>query len=59
MPSAALGTGDVAVKKEKDEGEKERGRKEGSHHGTSLVVWCLRLHAPNAGGPGFDPWSGK
>lgn len=26
VPSAALGTGDVAVKKEKDEGEKERGR---------------------------------
>ena len=27
--------------------------------GTSLVVQWLRLHAPNAGGPGFDPWSGK
>lgn len=23
-----------------------------SHHGTSLVVLCLRLHIPNAGGPG-------
>ena len=27
--------------------------------GTSLVVQWLRLHAPNAGGPGFDPWSGN
>ena len=27
--------------------------------GTSLVVQWLRLHAPNAGGLGFDPWSGK
>ena len=26
MPSTALGTGDVAVKNEKDKGEKERGR---------------------------------
>ena len=26
--------------------------------GTSTVVQWLRLHAPNAGGPGFDPWSG-
>ena len=27
--------------------------------GTSLVVQWLRLHAPDAGGPGFDPWSGN
>ena len=27
--------------------------------GTSLVVQWLRLHAPNAGGLGFDPWSEK
>ena len=25
--------------------------------GTSLVVQWLRLQAPNAGGPGFSPWS--
>ncbi|TEA31943.1 hypothetical protein DBR06_SOUSAS8310198, partial [Sousa chinensis] len=25
----------------------------------SLVVQWVRLHAPNAGGPGFDPWSGN
>ena len=25
--------------------------------GTSLVAQWLRLRAPNAGGPGFDPWS--
>ena len=24
--------------------------------GTSLVVQWLRLHTPNAGGPGFEPW---
>ena len=24
---------------------------------TSLVVQRLRVHAPNAGGPGFDPCS--
>ena len=27
--------------------------------GTSLVVQWVRLHAPKAGGPGFDPWSEK
>ena len=27
--------------------------------GTSLTVQWLRLHAPNAGGPGFYPWSGN
>ena len=27
--------------------------------GTSLVVQWLRLHAPNAGALGFDPWSEK
>ena len=27
--------------------------------GISLVVQWLRLHAPNAGGQGFNPWSGK
>ena len=27
--------------------------------GISLVVQWLRLRAPNAGGPGFDPWSGN
>ena len=27
--------------------------------GTSLVVQWLRLHIPNAGGPGFNPWSGN
>ena len=27
--------------------------------GTSLVVQWLRLCTPNAGGPGFDPWSGN
>ncbi|TEA24389.1 hypothetical protein DBR06_SOUSAS4410099, partial [Sousa chinensis] len=26
--------------------------------GTSLVVQCVRLHAPNVGGPGFNPWLG-
>ena len=26
--------------------------------GTSLVVQQPRLHAPNAGGPRFNPWSG-
>ena len=26
---------------------------------TSLEVWWLRLCAPNAGGPGLDPWSGN
>ena len=30
-----------------------------SREGTSLVVQWLRLHAPNAGGLVFDPWSGK
>ena len=25
--------------------------------GTSLMVQGFRLHAPKAGGPGFDPWS--
>ena len=25
--------------------------------GTSLVAQWIRLRAPNAGGPGFDPWS--
>ena len=27
--------------------------------GTPLVVQWLRLCAPNAGGPGFNPWSGN
>ena len=27
--------------------------------GTSLVVQCLSLHAPNAGGPEFNPQSGN
>ena len=27
--------------------------------GTSLVVQWLKLHAPNTGGLGFDPWSGN
>ena len=27
--------------------------------GTSLMVQWLKLHAPNAGGRGFDPWSGN
>ena len=27
--------------------------------GTSLMVQCLRLHAPKAGVPGFDPKSGN
>ena len=27
--------------------------------GTSLVAQWLRLRAPNAGGPSFDPWSGN
>lgn len=27
--------------------------------GISLVVQWLTLQAPNAGGPGFDPWSGN
>ena len=27
--------------------------------GTSLVVQWLKFHIPNAGGPGFDPWSGN
>ena len=27
--------------------------------GTSLVVQWLRLRILNAGGPGFDPWSGN
>ena len=27
--------------------------------GTSLVVQWLRLHAPHAGGHGFDSWSGN
>ena len=26
---------------------------------TFLMVQWLRLHDPNAGGPGFDPWSGN
>ena len=26
---------------------------------TSLVVWWPSLQAPNAGRPGFDPWSGN
>ena len=30
-----------------------------SREGTSLVVQWLRLHAPNAGGLVFDPWSGE
>ena len=28
-------------------------------HGTSLVGQWLRLYAPRAGGPGFNPWSGN
>ena len=27
--------------------------------GTSLVGQWVRLHAPNAGGPGFNPWLGN
>ena len=27
--------------------------------GTSLVLQWLRLQAPNAGGPRFDPWLGN
>ena len=29
------------------------------HRGIFLVVQWLRLPAPNAGGPGFSPWSGN
>ena len=29
------------------------------HRGTTLVVQWLRLHTPDAGGPGFNPWSGN
>ena len=27
--------------------------------GISLVAQWIKLHTPNAGGPGFDPWSGN
>ena len=27
--------------------------------GTYMVVQCLRLSAPNTGGPRLDPWSGN
>ena len=38
--------------------EKQAMSKLGSS-GTSLVVQWVRLCTPNAGGPGFDPWSGN
>ena len=34
-------------------------KKENTVNGTSLGVQWLRLCAPNAGGPGFNLWSGN
>ena len=44
---------------ERGRGREEEGRDKRGRKGTSLVVQWLRLHAPSAGGPRFDPSSGN